>query len=78
MQPNAPGTQGYNRYSYTANNPATWTDPSGHSVGGSTGGGTLPNWVDTVHEFVGNVLVGFLNAVATIINGLAPLDPCEQ
>ncbi len=30
VQPNAPGTQGYNRYSYTANNPATWTDPTGH------------------------------------------------
>jgi RHS repeat-associated protein len=33
VQPNAPGTQGYNRYSYTANNPATWTDPSGHTAG---------------------------------------------
>jgi RHS repeat-associated protein len=33
VQPNAPGTQGYNRYAYTANNPTTWTDPSGHSVG---------------------------------------------
>ncbi|MGH9174621.1 MAG: RHS repeat-associated core domain-containing protein, partial [Vicinamibacterales bacterium] len=32
VQPNAPGTQGYNRYAYAANNPARWTDPSGHSV----------------------------------------------
>ncbi len=26
VQPNAPGTQGYNLYAYTANNPTTWTD----------------------------------------------------
>lgn len=32
VQPNAPGTQGYNLYAYTANNPTTWVDPSGHSV----------------------------------------------
>jgi len=30
VQPNAPGTQGYSLYSYVANNPATWTDPTGH------------------------------------------------
>jgi RHS repeat-associated protein len=32
VQPNAPGTEGYNRCSYVANNPATWSDPSGHDV----------------------------------------------
>ena len=30
MQPNAPGTQGYDAYAYVANNPTTWVDPSGH------------------------------------------------
>jgi RHS repeat-associated protein len=30
VQPNAPGTQGYNPYAYAANNPTTWVDPSGH------------------------------------------------
>jgi RHS repeat-associated protein len=30
LSPNAPGTQGYNPYAYAANNPTTWTDPSGH------------------------------------------------
>ena len=29
VQPNAPGTQGYDPYAYVANNPTTWTDPSG-------------------------------------------------
>ena len=32
VQPNAPGTQGYNLYAYTANNPMNWIDPSGHSA----------------------------------------------
>ncbi len=35
MQPNAPGTQGYNLYAYTANNPTTWVDPSGDSAVGA-------------------------------------------
>ena len=29
IQPGAPGTTGWNLYSYTGNNPTTWTDPSG-------------------------------------------------
>ncbi len=33
VQPNAPGSQGYNRYAYVANNPTTWVDPSGHVAG---------------------------------------------
>ena len=32
VSPNAPGTQGYNPYAYVANNPSTWTDPSGHTA----------------------------------------------
>ncbi len=32
VQPNAPGSQGYNLYAYAANNPTTWVDPSGHVV----------------------------------------------
>jgi RHS repeat-associated protein len=30
--PNAQGTQGFNLYTYVANNPATWTDPTGHQL----------------------------------------------
>jgi RHS repeat-associated protein len=33
VQPNALGTHSYTRYAHAANNPARWTDPSGHSVG---------------------------------------------
>ncbi|MFP4514090.1 MAG: RHS repeat-associated core domain-containing protein, partial [Acidimicrobiales bacterium] len=29
VQPGAPGTGGYNHYTYTANNPTTYTDPTG-------------------------------------------------
>jgi len=32
VQPNAPGTQGYNLYTYVANNPVTWSDPTGHQA----------------------------------------------
>jgi RHS repeat-associated protein len=32
VRPNAPGGQGFNLYSYVANNPATWGDPTGHLV----------------------------------------------
>ena len=46
VQPNAPGTQGWNLYAYVANNPTTWADPTGHSSwapaaprGPSAGGG---------------------------------------
>ena len=28
VQPNAPGTQGYNLYAYVANNPTTWREVS--------------------------------------------------
>lgn len=35
--PNAPGSQGYSLYAYVANNPATWTDPTGHSSTELTG-----------------------------------------
>ena len=32
VQPGAPGTTGYNLYTYSGNNPTTWTDPSGRAV----------------------------------------------
>ncbi len=38
VQPNAPGTQGYNLYAYVANNPTTWVDPSGYTLEPAQGG----------------------------------------
>jgi RHS repeat-associated protein len=35
--PNASGTQGYSLYAYVVNNPATWTDPTGHTSTELTG-----------------------------------------
>lgn len=32
VRPNAPRGQGFNLYSYVANNPTTWTDPTGHFI----------------------------------------------
>ena len=32
LQPGAPGTTGYNLYTYAANNPTTFTDPTGQAV----------------------------------------------
>lgn len=44
VQPNAPGTQGYNRYSYVANNPTTWIDPTGHQAQ-AVGWKLNPQWM---------------------------------
>jgi RHS repeat-associated protein len=43
VQPNAPGTQGYNLYAYVAGNPTTWVDPSGHLA--TDLGSIAYNWV---------------------------------
>ncbi len=53
VQPNAPGTQGYNLYAYVANNPTTWVDPSGHMSG-------------EVAELLG--MVGFEAALALLVS----------
>jgi RHS repeat-associated protein len=34
VRPGAPGTGGYHLYTYVANNPTTWIDPSGHTAVG--------------------------------------------
>lgn len=41
VQPNAPGTQGYNLYAYVANNPTSWIDTTGHFATSPAGPITL-------------------------------------
>lgn len=62
VQPNAPGTQGYNRYAYAANNPARWTDPSGHSVGD----------VAALQGTIG-IIVEHMHALAAVTIALLPV-----
>jgi len=45
VQPNAPGTQGYNPYAYVANNPTTWVDPSGHMAWAAAAAVASSSWI---------------------------------
>jgi RHS repeat-associated protein len=63
VQPNAPGSQGYNLYAYTAGNPTTWVDPSGHSVAG-------------LQSLAANVIAYGIGAVALLECPLIGLAPC--
>jgi hypothetical protein len=60
VQPNAPGTQGYNRYAYAANNPTTWTDPSGHTIDDIQQGVKVITKIVDVIAILGTALVALL------------------
>ena len=47
VQPNAPGTQGYNRYAYTANNPMRYADPTGHMISDAVEEVEVLSWLIT-------------------------------
>ena len=77
VQPGAPGTTGYNLYTYAANNPTTFTDPTGQAVltesavvrnlaiGGLTGA-----------EVLGlSVAATFLTSASICLSALAPSCP---
>ncbi len=60
VQPNAPGTQGYNRYAYAANNPTIWTDPSGHTIDDVQQGIKVINTLVNAVKVLGAALVALL------------------
>lgn len=67
VQPNAPGTQGYNVYAYVAGNPATWADPTGHSV-------------EALASLTSNVLTYGIAAIAfpsRVVTGLGAFVSCR-
>jgi RHS repeat-associated protein len=67
VQPNAPGTQGYNRYAYAANNPTTWTDPSGHTID------DIAEGVKVIHKIIDAIII--LAGMLVALLPLVLLDP---
>ncbi|MBN1009188.1 RHS repeat domain-containing protein [Amphritea pacifica] len=66
-------TQGFNRYSYTHNNPLKYTDPSGYVLGGFIGQ-NIVKLGHSITSFAGDVLRAF--ASVPIINGLVQAVGC--
>jgi RHS repeat-associated protein len=66
-QPNAAGTQGWNLYTYTANNPTTHTDPTGHES--LTSEAILDD--ATIAEIEGALRVGLAKHIATRVTYVA-------
>jgi RHS repeat-associated protein len=71
VTPNAPGSQGYNVYAYAANNPTTWTDPTGHFVQTPLGGPTV--W-EVLQYLVGTGLAG-VETLAVALQVLVEAHP---
>jgi RHS repeat-associated protein len=80
VSPNAPGSQGYNPYAYVANNPTTWTDPSGHGVMpfeemlNLAFGAEVLTLLAVNPELAGPIVVGIV--VAVIFLGIAAILDC--
>ena len=67
VQPGAPGTTGYNLYTYAANNPTTFTDPTGQAVLGEYAAlvGDQADLAEIISSGVGNcATASFSRAVA--------------
>lgn len=79
VQPNAPGTQGFDAYSYTNNNPTTHTDPSGHAVLAGYGATLeVPRTAIPTMTLVGVAVAATLFAVALhlAVACMATADSC--
>ncbi len=71
VQPNAPGTMGYNLYAYAANNPTTWVDPSGHFYIPPEGWAYVLAIFTTLSTIGGGGLVGLALMILAILLVLA-------
>jgi len=65
VQPNASGSQGFNLYTYVANNPTTWIDPTGHFAMALGGMAAFANAYYSAAVVAGAVPVGMGPIVAT-------------
>ena len=80
VQPNAPGTQGWNPYAYANNNPTKWVDPTGHYA---QAGQLAPLWtsllaggIGRAAAYLGIIPIGFVVALIVILVFIALVLYC--
>jgi len=73
VQPNAPGTQGYNLYAYVANNPSTWVDPSGYTA---VAAGTVP--LPTIDAAAAAMIAQRVMLPVALVAACLSIDWCRE